>query len=544
MTVEYRSGATNYEADLLSRLDKDNRICLIKPATEEENGPIYRTKIITDEVFKMYFIDNKMKMKLTDMKEVVKSRNIELAIAQREDADFKDIITYFENDQVPNDYKHAQRLLEIVPKFQLYNDLLYRVDLTPRMIARGIAKGRICVPKKFRDDVLQLCHNSLISGHLGIKKTYAKIQHDYFWPKMSSDVKAWVECCMECAMKKGSPHDNIGKMGHLGSSGPLDIVACDIIGPLPITERGNRYIVTFTDHFSRYVEAFPIQKQNAETIADHFVRQFCCRHGVPNRFISDRGKQLIGEIMTAIHTKLNIAQLKTASYRPQGNAIAERVNKTLTGILAMFVSEHQKDWDYLLPFAVFAYNTSVHDGTNETPYYIMSLRDPNSPLPFLRDEDIKIPSESVADYTRKKTQLRKQMEEAVRYYDEKVVQQRMRNFEQYQKDTTFAEGDLVWLYIKQQSKDERTKKLKMPWNGPFRISSFVSDTQVILKDLDSNKSLAPVHVSRLKKFTHKRPGSKEEPNLEGLDNNSIYSNPIAKQQKRKKFETGDDEYDA
>ena len=69
--------------------------------------------------------------------------------------------------------------------------------------------------------------------------------------------------------------------------------------------------------------------------------------------------------MSSIHEKLGINQLTTASYRPQGNAIAERVNKTVVGILA---SEHQKDWDHLLPFITYAYNTAMHDGIEESPY--------------------------------------------------------------------------------------------------------------------------------------------------------------------------------
>ena len=53
------------------------------------------------------------------------------------------------------------------------------------------------------------------------------------------------------------------------------------------------------------------------------MRKICCRHGIPKQFMSDRGKQLIGQTMSAIHEKLGINQLTTSSYRPQGNAIVE-----------------------------------------------------------------------------------------------------------------------------------------------------------------------------------------------------------------------------
>jgi len=274
------------------------------------------------------------------------------------------------------------------------------------MIQRGILKARIAVPRAYREDILKLCHNSLIGGHLGTRKTYYRILQEYFWPKMNRDVKTWIETCLECTMKKGTPNENIGLTGHLRTTKPLDIIACDIIGPLTVTERGNHYIVIFTDHFSRYVEAFPVQRQDAETIADLFVRKICCRHGIPKQFISDRGKQLIGQIMSVIHEKLGINQLTTSSYRPQGNAIVERANKTIVGILAMFVSEHKKDWDYLLPFAIYTYNTSVHEGIKETPYYVLHARDPNIPkLEGFNYEDLDEQPTDLESYCQKQRSL-------------------------------------------------------------------------------------------------------------------------------------------
>ena len=121
--------------------------------------------------------------------------------------------------------KKKELIKKTSPKFEIRNNLLYRIDLTPRMITRGTLKARIAVPQQFREDILKLCHNSLIGGHLGTKKTYYRLQQDYYWPKMAKDVKTWVETCMECTMKKGTPNENIGTFGHLKASKPMDIVA-------------------------------------------------------------------------------------------------------------------------------------------------------------------------------------------------------------------------------------------------------------------------------------------------------------------------------
>ena len=52
---------------------------------------------------------------------------------------------------------------------------------------------------------------------------------------------------------------------------PFERVAMGIIGPLPRSTRGNRYILTVVDHFSKHAEAYPIADQEAVTVARAFL---------------------------------------------------------------------------------------------------------------------------------------------------------------------------------------------------------------------------------------------------------------------------------
>ena len=44
-------------------------------------------------------------------------------------------------------------------------------------------------------------------------------------------------------------------------------VGMDLIGPLPATPRGNQYIVTLTDYFSKWAEAAPLPDKTAHGVA-------------------------------------------------------------------------------------------------------------------------------------------------------------------------------------------------------------------------------------------------------------------------------------
>lgn len=64
----------------------------------------------------------------------------------------------------------------------------------------------------------------------------------------------------------------------------------------------------------------------------------------------------------------------------QANGLDERFNQTLQGMLAKLVSEHQDDWDDCLDTCVFAYNTSVHESTQYSPFEVMFGRKATLPI--------------------------------------------------------------------------------------------------------------------------------------------------------------------
>ena len=72
----------------------------------------------------------------------------------------------------------------------------------------------------------------------------------------------------------------------------VDTVSLDIVGPLPVTERGNKYILTFVGHFTRSCEAIPIVRQDTKTIAREFVTKIIAQFRVPNKLLTDRGEIL------------------------------------------------------------------------------------------------------------------------------------------------------------------------------------------------------------------------------------------------------------
>ena len=101
----------------------------------------------------------------------------------------------------------------------------------------------------------------------------------------------------------------------LTSSGyPMERIATNILGPLPETEKRNRYILVISDYFTKWVVAFPIPDQRAETVAKCLVDGVISRFGVPSYIHSDQGRQFESELYEEVCFLLDIKNTRTTTY--------------------------------------------------------------------------------------------------------------------------------------------------------------------------------------------------------------------------------------
>lgn len=111
------------------------------------------------------------------------------------------------------------------------------------------------------------------SGHLGVRKTLARVRERFYWPGLQADVRIYVTGCPQCRKRKvrssGKSHMQIDQTGY-----PLERVASDIMGPLPETESGNKYIIVVSDYFTKWTEAYPLKNIESQTVAKVLVEQF------------------------------------------------------------------------------------------------------------------------------------------------------------------------------------------------------------------------------------------------------------------------------
>ena len=133
-------------------------------------------------------------------------------------------------------------------------------------------------------------HDDVWGGHLGEAKLMHRVQERYYWPGYSESVKVWCRTCVKCARRKSPIPQRKASMQTIQAGYPMQVVAVDIMGPLPETDDGNKYVLVAVDYFTRWTEAYGIRNQEAATVAKKLVDEVFCRFSPPEQLHSDQGR--------------------------------------------------------------------------------------------------------------------------------------------------------------------------------------------------------------------------------------------------------------
>ena len=142
-----------------------------------------------------------------------------------------------------------------------------------------------------RELVLQELHGGVATGHLREDKTLERLKARFYWPGYNKDVKLRCQRCQEYLKRKSPPRKRKAPMQTLTAGSPMQIVALDILGPLPKSTNGNQYILVIADYFTKWMEAYPIPNQEASTVAQTLVDHFFLRYSPPEQLHFSQGRQ-------------------------------------------------------------------------------------------------------------------------------------------------------------------------------------------------------------------------------------------------------------
>ena len=366
---------------------------------------------------------------------------------------------------------------------------------------QGQGQWKLIIPPAGQPDLLKEHHDSQMAGHFGLEKTLGRLRKSpYFWPQMRASVEKWCRTCHVCARTK-APHVKVrAPMQTIGAGATLERVGINIMGPLPETTRGNRFILVVGDYWSKWMEAFPIPNHTAATVASTLVYGFISRFGIPQQIHSDQGREFEATIFTEVCKLLQIDKTRTAPWRPCSNGLVENFNRTLGTLLRQTTSRHQRDWDEHVELATMTYRSTVHESMGQTPNMMMLGRELPMPSHLLAQTPEQDAEGNVADKVPYAVELGNKLREAHELAREQLKKSHVRQKKQYDRRASRNEwevGKAVWL-LNPTKKVGLSPKLMSFWEDePYIIVERISDVVVKIQRNQRSKPRI-MHVDRLK----------------------------------------------
>ena len=101
--------------------------------------------------------------------------------------------------------------------------------------------------------VMKVNHDAVYAAHAGFKRTCDLIALSFWWPGMRKSVQEYVQNSDSCQRRKNDREFTtpLGEVEEPTAS--FCVTSLDVTGPYLRTPRRNRYLLTFIDHFSKFV---------------------------------------------------------------------------------------------------------------------------------------------------------------------------------------------------------------------------------------------------------------------------------------------------
>ena len=263
---------------------------------------------------------------------------------------------------------------------------------------------------------------------------------------------------------------------------PFIRIAMDIVGPLPRSSSGKRYILDYATH---YPEAVALRTIDANDVAEELLA--LSRVGVPQEILTDQGTNFTSQLISEVYRLLHIKPIRTTPYHPQ----TERFNGTLKAMLKKTAAEEGRDWDRLLLYLLFAYREVPQASTGFSPFELLYGRNVRGPLDILKEswEASRKSTESVVSYVLMIQERLAKLRDSVQ---ENLKNAQATQKEWYDRHAQNQPGDQVLVLL-----PTSTNKLLAEWRGLYSIVRKTSDVNYEIKLTDSRRKNLIFHVNML-----------------------------------------------
>jgi transposase InsO family protein len=356
----------------------------------------------------------------------------------------------------------------------------------------------IVLPGSKRRGAIERAHQAV--AHKALEATVAELHKTVYFSGMYRWVNETLRRCETCQVKKRSVPNQRGLLVSHVTGYPFQKINIDFVGPLPRSSKGNYYMLTVSDCFTRWLEAFPCPRANVQVVVNKLVNEIFPWFGVCDQIHSDRGTQFPSDLVTKVIAMLGIRQSATPSYNQKSYPV-ERKHRSLGDAIKNLTEGDQHAWEDCLPHALFAMRTSICVSTGVVPFAAMIRRNASASLEMVFGAPPTLPND-VADMYEYTTSLRYRIAKAHAYVHKNMRGALDRQRKAYYKDRkSFLPTQPVWLWTPR-LRPGQSRNFALYWTGPWQIKKQLNK---LMYEITPHHSWArqgseAVSIDRLKPF--------------------------------------------
>ena len=349
------------------------------------------------------------------------------------------------------------------------------------------------VPKPKRAQIVLYAHNHM--GHFSVKKTLALVRRNFTWPNLARDVKSFVEGCVTCQKYNQGGGNKVPMVERPIITIPFEVMALDIVGPLPKAKGGVRHLLTAMCMSSRWPDARPLHTIMAEAVAEACMEIFSYT-GLPRVILTDQGSQFNSALAKQMCTILNIEHIRTTPYRPQSNGVIERFHRTLKGIVTK-ASDQKLNWIPIIPLALSFIRQAPNRSLGFSPDELVHGRHLRSPLDLLYCgwRDLSLRKINVCQWVETLGARLELLHDVAALNSAEESAKRKVYYDCSATERSFSEGDKVLYRI-----PGRPHKPSDSWEGPYIVIERKGPVNYKIKRPNCQARGRVVHINTLKSF--------------------------------------------
>ncbi|CAJ2663183.1 unnamed protein product [Trifolium pratense] len=403
------------------------------------------------------------------------------------------VYNFLANGTLPDNQKEAAIIRRRACAYVVLDGKLYRRGFSIPLLK--------CVDEETVDYILREVHEGINAQHLGGRSLARKaLRAGYYWPTMQQDAKDHVKKCDKCQrhgdMHLAPPHE----LKSLSSPWPFAWWGMDILGPFTKGLHQNKFLIVAVDYFTKWVEAEPLSDITSFRILRFFKRDVLCRFGIPQAVVTDNGTQFTDKGFQDFLAALGTKQHFTSVEHPQTNGQAEAANRVILRGLRRRLDQNKKKWVEELESVLWAYRTTPHSTTGETPFRMVYGTEAVIPVevgePSRRTEQ-PLEEEMNDEALREELDLVEEIRTGASLREATLKQKIAARHDVKVIKREFEVGSLV---LRRNAKDSQDGKLAANWEGPYRVIDKTENGAYYLEDLRGKKLPRPWNAQKLKQY--------------------------------------------